>query len=138
MAKGDESPKAVFESLFKVFDVKLLTFENDTEPYAKIRDKQIAQLCSSHKIKLLRKSTHTLFDLDDLYELNGREVPNAYQSFLKILDSNNLKPEKPIDTFEGFKNGQFSLPDLLKDEKRDDITVGDASLQFYQGVPSLD
>ena len=94
----------------------MLTYESDTEPHAKVRDAEVNALCTSHKpaIKVKTCATHTLFDPDYLYEMNDHKMPNAYQSFLNILSKNKLTPAKPIDTFEGFKKGDFNMPDLLK------------------------
>jgi len=52
----------------------LLTFESDTEPYAKVRDQEIRKMCGSQEppAKVESRATHTLFDLDDLYEFNDR------------------------------------------------------------------
>jgi len=60
---------------------------------------------NDNNIAVSKFATHTLFDPDVLYEKNGNKIPQIYNSFLNILSSNKLTPAKPIDTFEGFKNG---------------------------------
>jgi len=65
-------------------------------------------------------------------------VPNAYQSFLKILSSNKLKPAKPVETFEGFKKGDFALPETLRDEAVENLSSNGGTVDFYKGVPCLE
>lgn len=72
-----------------------------------------------------------------LYEMNDHKAPNAYQSFLNILAKNKLDPAKPIDTFEGFKKGDFSLPELLQDRNVEQIGQNGEKLELYRGTPSL-
>lgn len=55
---------------------------------------------------------------------------------MKILSDNKLKPEKPIDTFEGLPK-QFSLPELLKDEKTEKVEANGESLLFFKSVPKI-
>lgn len=88
-----------------MFDIKLLTFEKDTEPYARKRDDEVREAFADSNTKIETFATHTLFDLDMLYSKNGNVTPNAYQSFLNILSNNKLVPAKPIETFEGYKVG---------------------------------
>lgn len=104
IAKGGQ-PSKVFEELSEIFDIKLLTFEKDTEPYARKRDEEVSKAFANSKTKIETFATHTLFDLDMLYSKNGNVCPNAYQSFLNILSDNKLVPEKPVATFDGYKVG---------------------------------
>lgn len=54
------------------WNVKRLTFEIDTEPYAKIRDDEISNLAERNQIEVVRKTSHTLFS------------PNAIVQVLKF------------------------------------------------------
>jgi hypothetical protein len=49
-----------------------------------------------------------------------------------------LKPAKPVETFEGFKKGDFTLPDMLRDETTENIKSNGETVDFYKGVPSLE
>ena len=55
-------PKDVFAKLFTEWNVSKLTFEVDTEPYAKRRDNEIEHLAKKHKIEVVKKVSHTLYD----------------------------------------------------------------------------
>ena len=53
----EELPK-----LFKEWNVDHLTFEVDTEPYAKERDKKVEALASEMGVKVTKMVSHTLYD----------------------------------------------------------------------------
>lgn len=112
IAKGGQ-PAEIFKQLAEEFDIKLLTFEKDTEPYALKRDEDVTKVFENSKTNIETFGTHTLFDLDHLFSENGNVCPNAYNSFLNILSNNKMCPKKPINTFEGYKAGDFQLPKAL-------------------------
>ena len=70
VAKG-KKPDDVFKKLFKILNVDLLTFESDTEPYAKKRDMLVNEVCKDNKVKSESFISHTLFDPEFLYKRNG-------------------------------------------------------------------
>ena len=43
------NPNEIFEILFKSGEIKNLYFEKDTEPYAKVRDESVNELCIKNK-----------------------------------------------------------------------------------------
>ena len=57
-------PAESFEILFKDWNVKKLTFEVDTEPYAKTRDGEIIELAEKHSVTVVSKVSHTIYDLE--------------------------------------------------------------------------
>jgi len=79
-------------------DVDLLTYEFDTEPYAKKRDELVHQVCKDNNVKVEHFVSHTLFDPEFLFARNDGEIPKTYQTFLKLLH----KVPKPCDTTENF------------------------------------
>ena len=51
--------------------MKRLTFEVDTEPYAKIRDEEISNLAfSKFGIEVVTKTSHTLFNPNDIVRVS--------------------------------------------------------------------
>jgi len=58
------NPQESFQTLFKEWNVKKLTFEIDIEPYAKERDSSIIKLAEENSIQVITKVSHTLYDLD--------------------------------------------------------------------------
>ena len=71
------SPEDVFKDLFKKWQVRKLTYESDTEPYAKTRDEKINQIAAAHNIEVVSKVSHTLHDVNDIIKKNkGRYSKN--------------------------------------------------------------
>lgn len=54
----------VFKKVLKEWNVKKLTFEVDTEPYAKTRDEEIKQLAEKNSVTVIAKVSHTIYDLE--------------------------------------------------------------------------
>lgn len=57
-------PEETFQKIFKEWNVKLLTFEVDTEPYSKERDAQVIKLAGENSVAVVTKISHTLYDLE--------------------------------------------------------------------------
>ena len=58
------NPTEVFPKLFKDWGVTKLTFEVDTEPYAKQRDSDIKLLAKKNGVDVITCVSHTLFDTE--------------------------------------------------------------------------
>ena len=93
------APSAVLGALMEEWSIEGCFFEKDSEPYAKMRDKEIGEMAVKKQVKVFSSSGHTLYDLDSLYEKNGRKVPLTYTSFLKLVEKMG-NPAKPIDIEE--------------------------------------
>ena len=57
------NPQEVLPSLFKEWKITRLTFEEDTEPYAKKRDADAAAVAKQHGVELITRISHTLYDV---------------------------------------------------------------------------
>jgi deoxyribodipyrimidine photolyase len=57
-------PECILPKIFKDWKVQLLTFELDTEPYARERDKHIEKLAKECGIPVIQKVSHTLYDTE--------------------------------------------------------------------------
>jgi len=55
-------PEEVLKSIFKSWNVKLLTFEDDIEPYALARDAKVKGYAKDAGVKVFTCSSHTLVD----------------------------------------------------------------------------
>jgi hypothetical protein len=66
--------------------VKRLTFEIDTEPYAKIRDDEISNLAEKNGIEVVRKTSHTLFSPNAIVQVNVESEIN-YRTIVKRANS---------------------------------------------------
>lgn len=57
-------PADALPKLFKEWGTTCLTFEEDPEPYGKVRDKNITQLCQELNIEVIQAVSHTLYKLE--------------------------------------------------------------------------
>lgn len=112
-------PNEEFPKKFKEWNIRLLCFESDTEPYAKLRDAEIKRISEEHNVQVVTKCSHTLYDPNYLYERNGRKVTLTYQAFGALLGKVG-DPPKPIPA-----------PD------RDFASLGDTVNEDEYKVPTL-
>lgn len=103
------NPKEVLPQIFNDWNVQLISFEEDTEPYAKIRDNFIIDHCKANQIEVITASSHTLYDMNLLYNLNGKKVCTTYSSFTSLLDRAGVPDSSCPAPGENFP----SLPDHL-------------------------
>jgi cryptochrome len=78
-------PIKVLPDLINKWNVKLLTFESDTEPFAIKRDEAIKNKFAS-KIEVVTYVSHTLYDIKTLCaNAYPKGIPATYQSFQSLL-----------------------------------------------------
>jgi cryptochrome len=106
------NPVEVLPALWKQWKIDILTFEIDTEPYAKMRDQKIIELALNNNIEVFRYHSHTLYDIDR-FSRNGT-LPLTYQAFLKVVSSLG-KPKKAIDIPEQIPGFELSSADVEVD-----------------------
>lgn len=58
------SPEEVFPKLFKTWDVKKITWELDTEPYARTRDERVEKLARECGVEVVCRVGHTLYRVE--------------------------------------------------------------------------
>ncbi|KAK3103392.1 hypothetical protein FSP39_018906 [Pinctada imbricata] len=87
------NPKEVFGRLFKEWNISLLTYEVDTEPYAVSRDKEIDDLAAKNKVQVTKCISHTLFDTEKTIAKNGGSPPLTYQRLQTVLSSMGAPPK---------------------------------------------
>lgn len=114
-------PHEVFPDLFAKWNVKLLTFELDTEPYARERDNQVEQLARKHGVKVEQKVSHTIYNTELVLRANGGSVPMTYQKFVSVVGSMPT-PRQPIPApdmlpsecllDDDLNNPEFDVPTL--------------------------
>lgn len=57
-------PEEVFPKLFKEWKVEKITWEVDTEPYARIRDEKVERLARDCGVKVVSLVGHTLYNTE--------------------------------------------------------------------------
>ncbi|EWM23893.1 6-4 photolyase [Nannochloropsis gaditana] len=88
-------PAEALPRLFREWGVTKLTFESDTEPYAKVRDRHVCELAAEHQVHVQTFPSHTLHDPEAyVARLQGKDVPTVYQSFVKLFAS--MGPVAPV------------------------------------------
>lgn len=89
------NPTEVLPLVFKRWNVKVLGYESDTEPYCQIRDSQVTALCAEHRVEQVVAYGHTLYDPQSLLSTCKRKVPKTYQAWMKLVEQMG-DPEQPI------------------------------------------
>jgi cryptochrome len=66
-------PLEILKEKIKEWNIDLVCFESDTEPYAKQRDSHVANLLTELNVKLVTKCSHTLWDPNVLNAKNSNK-----------------------------------------------------------------
>uniref|UniRef100_A0AAY4C1T1 Photolyase/cryptochrome alpha/beta domain-containing protein n=1 Tax=Denticeps clupeoides TaxID=299321 RepID=A0AAY4C1T1_9TELE len=102
-------PADIFPRLFKEWKVTRLTFECDSEPFGKERDAAIKKLAAEAGVEVTVKTSHTLYDLDKIIELNGGQPPLTYKRF-QTLASSMDPPLPPLGSLSRTLMGRCATP----------------------------
>ncbi|XP_069132654.1 cryptochrome-1-like [Argopecten irradians] len=89
------TPEEVLPDLFKKWNITTLTYEVDTEPYAKQRDAAVDDIAKECGVEVIKCVSHTLYDTKRIIEKNGGSAPLTYkrlQTVVSMLGS----PPKPV------------------------------------------
>ncbi|XP_012284946.1 cryptochrome-1 isoform X2 [Orussus abietinus] len=117
-------PADALPKLFKEWGTTNLTFEEDPEPFGRVRDHNISTLCKELGISVVQRVSHTLYKLDKIIDRNGGQSPLTYHQFQNIVASME-PPEPPVPTVTSACIGGAYTP--LEDD-HDDV----------YGVPTLE
>ncbi|XP_072015096.1 cryptochrome-1-like [Amphiura filiformis] len=90
------TPLDVLPRIFKEWNITRLTFEMDTEPYARQRDEAVCQLAAEHGVEVIQRVSHTLFVTSSVIRNNGGKPPLTYQRLQTVLSKMGA-PAKPRD-----------------------------------------
>jgi len=116
VARG--SPEAVIPDLIDRWKINRLTYEFDSEPYAKERDRNIENVAKSKGVQVKVEVSHTLFDLERIYDQNGGKAPLTYQRFQTVFAALGAPPKaKPAPETLGCstpkREKEFDVPKTL-------------------------
>ncbi|KAJ8951857.1 hypothetical protein NQ318_019833 [Aromia moschata] len=92
-------PADVLPKLFKEWGTTALTFEEDPEPFGRVRDDNITALCRELGIAVVPRVSHTLYHLEHIIERNGGTAPLTYHQFLAVVACMGPppQPELPVN-----------------------------------------
>lgn len=80
-------PADALSMLFKKWHTTCLTFEEDPEPFGRMRDLNIMTMCKEFNIEVVQYASHTLYNLEKIIELNQGRAPMTYNKFQAIIAS---------------------------------------------------
>ncbi|KAL7038371.1 hypothetical protein ACKWTF_009562 [Chironomus riparius] len=93
--------------LFKKWNTTCLTFEEDPEPFSRVRDHNITEMCKELKIEVITAVSHTLYNLEKIIEKNNGKPPLTYHQFQAIIASIDPPPHpEPTITEELIGNAR--------------------------------
>ncbi|XP_053673225.1 cryptochrome-2 [Anopheles nili] len=110
------NPEEIFPTLFDEWNVTLLTFEHDIEPYSVRRDKKVEEQAKQHRVEVQIKNSLTLFDPETIVRLNCGKPPLTYQKYLSLASS--LKTPQPIPAPQKLPS-KYKSPEADKQERKD-------------------
>ncbi|XP_018561357.1 cryptochrome-1-like [Anoplophora glabripennis] len=92
-------PADALPKLFKEWGTTALTFEEDPEPFGRVRDDNITALCKELGISVIQKVSHTLYHLQHIIDRNAGQAPLTYHQFLAVVACMGPppKPELPVN-----------------------------------------
>ncbi|XP_013195022.2 cryptochrome-1 [Amyelois transitella] len=88
-------PADALPKLFREWGTTALTFEEDPEPYGRVRDHNIMSKCREVGITVISRVSHTLYKLDKIIERNGGKAPLTYHQFQALIAS--MPPPPPAE-----------------------------------------
>jgi len=108
------NPTETFEDLFHRWDVKRITWEVDTEPYAKERDAKVEKIAKDKNIEVVTCTSHTLYNPEQVIAKNKGETPLTYQKMLSLLAAIGPPPKAIEKPAELAKEAKASKNDMEK------------------------
>ena len=125
-------PEIVIPETAMRWGAQLVTFESDTEPYAKRRDKTVCEQLRSQGVKIFSSSSHLLTDPEEYIAASGGSVPSTYVSFQKLFNTlGRIRQDFPSpgkDMFEQLEPelldaNEHSVPTLQEMGYSDEVTT---------------
>jgi cryptochrome len=91
------TPEEEIPKLLKQWSIDLLTFEEDSEPYAKVRDAKVSEIAVTASVRVSCHASHTLHNMDAYSAACAGHTPTTYGQFIKLFNS-IPEPLPPIDS----------------------------------------
>ena len=131
VARGD--PELVFGILFTKWNVKRITWEEDSEPYSKERDARISLLAAERGIEFETRISHTLYNPESIVAHNLGSVPLTMQKLTSVVQSIG-HPAKTVEAPNCLEN---FLPQSLDDAEYNLPTSEELDIDESQCGPCL-
>ena len=76
-------PFEALPNLIKRWNINYLSFNEDPQPYSKVLDHNIKNMCKGMGVQVVTEKSHTLYDLDSIIEKNMGKTPFTYKHFIR-------------------------------------------------------
>lgn len=86
------TPKNEFPRIFKEWNVTLMTFESEIEPFNQRRDELVKVHAEQFNVKLDEFQTHTIYNPHLVLASNNNQVPIRYQTFMSLVEHKRVAP----------------------------------------------
>ncbi|KAJ8940021.1 hypothetical protein NQ314_010852 [Rhamnusium bicolor] len=110
-------PADALPKLFKEWGTTALTFEEDPEPFGRVRDHNISALCKELGITVIQRVSHTLYHLQHIIDRNGGRAPLTYHQFLAVIACMGPPPQPEVPVNATSLNGAHTPLSDDHDEK---------------------
>lgn len=70
-------PHEVLEGLIKDWNVKVVSFEKDSEAIWAKRDNLVKEMSKKNEVQIIERVSHTLYDPEDIFNMNDNLPPNT-------------------------------------------------------------
>lgn len=75
--------------------MKIITFEKDSESTWHARDEEVKKLCRDLNVQVIEKVSHTLYDPEEIFNINNDMPPNTCEELRKSCYRIGF-PDKPV------------------------------------------
>lgn len=130
--------------LFKKWNTTCLSFEEDPEPFSRVRDKNITEMCKELNIEVISAVSHTLYKLEKYENLLGQKIifASTNRCNSRIIEKNNGKAPLTYHQFQAIIASMEPPPPA--EATITDETIGTARTPVHEdhddkyGVPTLE
>jgi len=110
-------PAGVLPRLFKEWSTTCLTFEEDPEPFGRVRDQNIMTMCKEIGVEVITRASHTLYHPQTIIAKNKGKAPLTYRQFQNIIATVDPPPSPEADiTFEFIGRGYTPMDNEADDK----------------------
>lgn len=120
------TPKNEIPRIFKEWNVTLMTFESEIEPFSQRRDALVKIHADQFNVKLDEFQSHTVYNPHLVLQSNNNQVPMQYQSYMSLVENKKVAPavemtekhklktkqQPPKDSNEETNASCYDLPEL--------------------------
>lgn len=120
------TPKNEFPKIFQEWNVTLMTFESEIEPFNERRDALVKVHADQFNVKLDEFHSHTVYNPHLVLASNNNQVPMKYQTFIGLIANKKVAPavdvtskhklkkeqKPPQDSRESTNSSCYDVPEL--------------------------